>query len=369
MDYELRKLLLGENYEVTDLQKQILSIVNDFDKITKDELYSKLRLTKGSFTKYQLEHEIGVLQGKGLLDDHLNIINLEDLDDLIIKSEEPDLAGFRSERRQGFYDGTNTVQQNRKWFRSTINEKRGQLFTLNPDNKFELVVLGHDRSCLNNNRISLANFSETCETFDVALYNLQLWAGNKKHSEEWNTLLAFLTDYIFRTEGFLENFELDESGMHSGRPDTVDDRKLDEYLLDKDKDLKVTISDLLEEEIEEEIDCVPFSTIYNAITDALNTANNCQNQSDSDPDSSDFDIDDEDDYVNNAIYEISSKIVENLVQLLLEENGNTLSKDCIDNMKNTVTCDREDNGIVTMDPVTLFVALWCLYWRVYYKEL
>ena len=369
MDYELRKLFLSENYEVTEQQKQILSILKDYTGITKEELFERLCLVKDpilhgkKLTKYKLEHELGILQGKGLLDDDLNIINLENLDDLIIKTEEPDLVELSSKRRQGFYDGTNTVQQNRKWLRAIVNEKKRQIFTLNPDNKLELVVLGSDRSLLTKNRISLENFTETKETFDEALSNLKQCAGKKEYQEEWDTLLTFLTDYIFRAEGFFENYILDEHGMHSGCPSTVDNYQFEQnYLLDKDTNSRITIKDLLDS-----IGVLfSFRKIYDSIIDDLKAAKNRLELSTDGSDPSGFEIDNVDDAVNDAIYETSSSIVEYLAQLLSEEK-NTQGKDYIEHLKSVLTGDREDLQII--DPPTLFVGLWCLYWRVYYKEL
>lgn len=348
------------NKEVTARQKNILAILKRKPNITKAELIKRLSNKNGPITVYQLEREFGILQGKGLLNDSLQVINIDSISELSVSSGVIKDKPIKSSIVKGFYAGTNTTEQNRKWLRDTINRNREILFSLNPDKTLELVQLRSDKSYLRKGRISLDRFPNIQELFEQALKNLEDVANstNENNKKVWSEFVTFLIDFIFRIDGFVETYSIDENGLPHGRPDTFEDYKfnrLTSYRL-KTKDLIKNCG--IDSTKELQRSTTPyFNETYDAIINILNRAKSKQAAQKAD------------DTVVAIIGEINPMYINSVTDCLSELNDNVnnpgrkaRTQTYIDNCEfNRVFCKSNID--------TFFVALWCLYWRIYYKEL
>ena len=389
--------LLAYNSEVSKLQKTILELLKKNPNLTKEALKDKLYENGEPVSAYQLEHEIGFLQGKNLLDDKLQVINIKRISDLTVisdKNDEAEELSIRSEIVKGFYSGTNTVAQNRKWLREILNHKSDELFALNPDKSLELVLLKNDRRYLRKDRIPLKAYPCIKCYFELALNDLKHFANSfASNTDEiingyWQTFVTLLTDFIVSNEGFFEtydiNYNIDEDGNlvnrnpDHGRPETFEDYEISDWTtkpgtkefiktwkLNLNNELKKTHSKTSFKYLP-----IPsFGTVYSAISDALNvnrkTAIVNQQQFDSNVSS----------YCNiiSILDEINARYIGWVTDYLSEatENINNAGRKAR-NLKLIDQCNSDlifygKDGYINLD--MFFVALWCLYWRIYYKEL
>lgn len=376
--------LLAYNSEVSKLQKTILELLKKNPNLRKEDLKIILCKNVKLVSAYQLEHEIGYLQGKNLLNDKLQVINIKRLSDLTVipdKNDDSEEISIRSELVKGFYAGRNTIKDNRKWLRETLNKKGDELFTLNPDNTLELVLLKNDRRYLREDRIPLQAYPCIKCYFELALDDLKHFANNndKIINGYWQAFVTLLTEFIVSNEGFFETYDVDEDGNPGhGRPETFEDYEISDWTtklgtkefikiwkLNLNNELKKTHSKTSFRYLQ----LPSFGEVYSTISDAL-TVNHktpivSQQQFDSSVSS----------YCNviSIIDEINARYIGRITDYLLEvtENINNPGRKgrylkLIDKCNSDSVFYGKD-GIKNID--MFFVALWCLYWRIYYKEL
>ncbi len=351
------------NKEVTTRQKNILSILKRKQNITKTELRKRLSNKNDPITVYQLERELGVLQGKGLLNDKLQVINIDTISELSVSSGVIKDKPIKSGIVKGFYAGTNTTEQNRKWLRDTINRNREILFSLNPDKTLELVQLRSDRSYLSKDRISLDRFPNTQEFFKSTLRDLEDFANStdEDNKKPWSEFVTLLVDFIFRIDGFVETYSIDENGISHGRPDTFED-----YYFNRLTSYRLTTKELIKNcginnaDTESKMLTPPFfNEIYDAIIDVLNKGKNKSTAA----------IQKADDIAEAIIEAVNPKyisVVTDYLSELSEKVDNPGRKAQIQKVIENCTYNKVFYG---MNADTFFVALWCLYWHIYYKEL
>ena len=61
-----------------------------------------------------------------MLDDKYRVINIKESSDLFVLPEDIEEKPIRSKLKRGFYDGTNSIKQSRKWLRETINKEKAK---------------------------------------------------------------------------------------------------------------------------------------------------------------------------------------------------------------------------------------------------
>lgn len=369
------------NKEVTARQKNILAILKRKPNITKAELIKRLSNKNDPITVYQLEREFGILQGKGLLNDKLQVINIDSISELSVSSGVIKDKPIKSSIVKGFYAGTNTTEQNRKWLRDTINRNREILFSLNPDKTLELVQLRSDKSYLRKGRISLDRFPNIQELFEQALKNLEDFANiindidkkdkknekDEKDKKDWSEFVTLLIDFIIRIDDFVETYSADENGNFYGRPDTFED-----YEFNRLTSYQLTTKDLIKNFGDNSTNDIPKSTtpyfneVYDAIIDILNKAKNKPTAA----------IQEADETVEAIIENINLMYIYSVTNYLSKLNENVDNpgrkaqiQTYIDHCKKTDIDDYDSSFFYGSNDSMFFVALWCLYWRIYYKEL
>lgn len=346
------------NKEVTARQKNILAILKRKPNITKAELIKRLSNKNGPITVYQLEREFGVLQGKGLLNDSLQVINIDTISELSVSSGVIKDKPIKSSIVKGFYAGTNTTEQNRKWLRDTINRNREILFSLNPDKTLELVQLQSDKSYLSKDRISLDRFPNTKDLFKFALKYLEDLA-NSKDKKDWSKFVTLLIDFIFRMDGFVETYSIDENGISHGRPDTFED-----YDFNRLTSYQLTTKELIKNcginsTKELQRSTTPyFNETYNAIINILNRAKSKQATQ-----KADDTVEDIIDRTNSIYLTFVTDCLSELNEKVNNQGRKARTKKQIDDLNETYLI-----FLYRHSSCPFFVALWCLYWRVYYKE-
>ena len=336
--------------QVTLRQRNILEKLKENPKTSKKELLNVLKDKNDPISDYELESELGKLQGKGLLDDKYRVINIKESSDLFVLPEEIKEKPIRSKIKRGFYDGTNSIKQSRKWLRETINKEKAKLFVLNPDRTLELVKLGVDKSFLKENRISLKQFPETNEIFSNALDVINRLAENKSRNRDWHGFVTFLMEFIFDTVCFGVNDIVidtdDDSDEVYWSPETFDNRKFIDLVEFGSSDI-ITKDTLLSKQI-------PFfGDVYDVI---INTLDEAVSKNDEDG------FKEADLLVNDIIDEVSGLYVRLVYEVQKEKRESNLKpKDYkwIEQLYASPALPYE----------TLFVAIWCLFWRMYFKEL
>ena len=346
------------NKEVTARQKNILSILKRKPGLAKAELKKRLTKKNDPITVYELERELGVLQGQGLLNDKLHVINIDTISELSVSSGVIKDKPIKSSIVKGFYAGTNTIEQNRKWLRDTINRKREILFSLNPDKTLELVQLRSDKSFLSKDRISLDRFPNTKDYFLFALEYLEKIANKDNYKDDWQRIVTLLIDFVFRIDGFVETYNIDENGISHGRPDTFED-----YDFNRLTSYRLTTKELIKncgvnstKEIQRSTTPY-FNEIYDAIINILNRVKSKQAAQKAD------------DTVEAIIDNITPMYINSVTDCLSELNKQVNNPGRKARTQTYIDNCNPKNLFVNDDVNTFFVALWCLYWRIYYKEL
>lgn len=340
------RILSHHDEQVTLRQRNILEKLMENPKTSKTKLLDLLKDNNDPISKYDLERELGILQGKGLLDDKYRVINIKESSDLFVLPEDIEEKPIRSKIKRGFYDGTNSIKQSRKWLRETINKEKAKLFVLNPDRTLELVKLGVDKSFLKENRISLEQFPETNEIFSNALVEIKRLADNKSRNRDWHGFVTFLMEFIFDTLCFGGDDIVTDSNEVYWLPETFDNRKFIDLVEFGSSDI-ITKDTLLSKQI-------PFfGDVYDVI---INTLDEAVSKNDEDG------FEKADLLVNDIIDEVSGLYVRLVYEVLkIKRKSNLKPKDYkwIEQLYASPALPYE----------TLFVAIWCLFWRMYFKEM
>ena len=355
MNVESRKLWISENYEVTERQQTIIKILKRTPNATKGVIIKALSDEHDIITLYQLERELGVLQGKRLLDSKLNVININTLDDLVVIPNEQEHDEDKKRLSHGFYDGTNDIQQSRKWLRAKLNDKGASIFKLNPTGKLALIQLGNNKGYLTKDMITLRKFPDTKEFFEQSLSDLKEYVSSKKYSKEWKMTVTLLTDYICRAKGFYEYCYEDDEGHFREQPSTFEDYGLEHGHYDEPSTMELLEEWGIYADKESTDPCIPyFSDIYAVIVGVLKQAIDKE-----------ISYEDADIMVVDSIDSLSFRIVEYLCNLLRNiESNSQRQKNC-----NLIEAWEKLELFAPKNTSVIFVGLWCIYWQIYYKEL